>query len=548
MPYQLPKDTDLSLIGVFNVRDTSYGGGMDPTFTPLANQGALQAAVNAALNAGGGTILIPSVGTYQIAGPITINASSQALVFAGTGQGDKNVPLLQVTNGADLFQVNNPTTGVADANVGGVTFQDLHIQYVTNFTGAAIHVVNSQNVRLLRVVLHDCPQGVYFEESLQGSMIDCTAIYPSAAVTPTCVTIGHPSGDNSGIETYIAGCTFRNDNNTGIAMQIYNAEHVRVVNTRMEGFQQGILITPAGAHQNVKKVYFGNVGCFAESSQAATGAGVLIQPQNGRWVAQVTFDSCELDAPDNGTSYLGGGVIVDPLNGPGGGGIIDQVRLKDCHVCKWPGPGLIIYGGNNSSNATASNIEILGGYYSLNGGNPSSCLPSAGIAVFGGTNGPQGVRITGAICNNSVWDNTPSPPIPGSGEFLPATQHYGMWFTTSAQNVFVRGCDVTGNKTQGLLFSSFTGTAIQITDCPGYNDQASPLATSAPSGPFNGVTFGYYGPVAFYASGGSSVTIQIDGHGTGLASGGFTLSPGESAQFVLGVGGVLPTTFFMAGK
>jgi hypothetical protein len=528
MSYQLPGDTDLSLVGIYNVLHYGAlpGPGNDQT-----NQNAFNAAIAAALANGGGTILIPAIGTYPIHGPIAISASSEALVFAGTGQGDKTNPLLQVTNGADLFQVNNPTAGVNDANVGGVTFQDLHIQYVTNFAGAAIHVVNGQNVRLLRVVLHDCPRGAYFEESLQCSMIDCTAIYPSAGLSPTCVTIGHPSSDNNGIETYIAGCVFRNDNNTGVAMQIYNAEHVRVVNTRMEAFQQGVLVTPSGVHQNVKKVYFGNVSCFAESNSAGTGAGVLIQPQNGRWVGQVTFDSCELDAPDNGTSYLGAGVIIDPVNGAGGGGVIDQVRFKDCHVCKWPGPGLAIYGGNNSSTPTATNVEILGGYYSLNGGSPASGLPSAGIAILGGTNGPQGVRISGATCNNSLWDNTPGSPIPGSGEFLPATQNYGMWFATSAQTMFIRGCDVSGNKTQGLFFSSFSGTNVQITDCPSYNDQMALVKSGAPGSTvvFSAATYGYYGPAAFYVSGGIVQSISIGNNNTHLTSGTFLLGAGETA-------------------
>lgn len=33
-----------------------------------------------------------------------------------------------------------------------------------------------QNVRLIRVVLDDCPIGVWFEQALQGTIIDCTAV------------------------------------------------------------------------------------------------------------------------------------------------------------------------------------------------------------------------------------------------------------------------------------------------------------------------------------------------------------------------------------
>ena len=44
-------------------------------------------------------------------------------------------------------------------------------------------------------------------------------------------------------------------------------------------------------------------------------------------------------------------------------------------------------------------------------------------------------------------------------------------------------------------------TNLQVTDCAGYNDLGDTIlanGASAPSGGFNGVTYGYYGPTAFY--------------------------------------------------
>ena len=85
---------------------------------------------------------------------------------------------------------------------------------------------------------------------------------------------------------------------------------------------------------------------------------------------------------------------------------------------------------------------------------------------------------------------------------------------------------------------------VQITDCAGYNDTGATLSTSTPSGTFSNTTFGYYGPIAFYASEAiSPVTITIDGGLTGLTSGGFTLSPGESAA-ITGT----PPKFLVVGK
>lgn len=185
---------------------------------------------------------------------------------------------------------------------------------------------------------------------------------------------------------------------------------------------------------------------------------------------------------------------------------------------------------------------MVGGYYSVNGANPAAGLPSAGIAIVGGTAGPSGIRIIGAACNNSVYDVKTG----GGAGFLPTAQDYGISIAT-AQHVFARACDLRGNVTNALTVSG-TITDLQVSECAAYNDQATSLATSAPSGTFNGVTFGYYGPVAFYASGGTGVIVYIDGTSTGLPSGGFTLGPGETASFFLLGGGHLPTTFFMVGK
>jgi hypothetical protein len=65
---------------------------------------------------------------------------------------------------------------------------------------------------------------------------------------------------------------------------------------------------------------------------------------------------------------------------------------------------------------------------------------------------------------------------------------------------------------------------------------------SAPSGTFNGLTYGYYGPTAFYMVT-TGPTVTVDGQNTHLSSGGFTLAPGEGAQVV----GVV-THFLMVGK
>ncbi len=113
---------------------------------------------------------------YKFSGPITIGPDDESppvtqpysLIFMGTGSGSLSKPLLQmVTNSLDLFVVNNNTS--QDENVGGVVFQDMQIAYASNLTaGAAIKVINSQNVRVLRVLFSRLPSRGRIPECLAG--------------------------------------------------------------------------------------------------------------------------------------------------------------------------------------------------------------------------------------------------------------------------------------------------------------------------------------------------------------------------------------------
>lgn len=364
-------------------------------------------------------------------------------------------------------------------------------------------------------------------------MIDCTIIYPplGEGFAGSGVVLGADSGGNTAIETYIAGCTFNSSSTDfgGVGLQIYSVEHVRVVNTRIQSFAQAIVISPIATNTNSRKLYFGNVSAFGQNGS------VLIQPQNGNWVGEVWFHACELTPGDSGTTYQGAGVILDPINGAGGGGNIDQVRFNDCYVCQWLGPGLLILGAAPAQPLVLSNIEIVGGYYSLNGQNPASGLPSAGIATQGTV---SGLRISDAACNNSIFFN---------GSFLTPEQDYGISIGPDAENVFVRTCDLRGNLTQPMAPLSGV-TNVQITDCAAYNDAGAIVTTTAPAAlsTFNGQTYGYYGPVEFYVSGGNITEIDVDGHRTGLTSGSFYLMPLETAELKYPVGP--PPTFLMIGK
>lgn len=571
--------------GLFNVTEGVDGSGkiVYAGQAALTNTENLQYMVSKLLSSDGptqgqgGTLQFPSAGVlpYAFAGTITIGPDDEpspvtqpwSIIFVGTGQGQINAPLLQQTVSEDLFVVEN-VTSVGSADIGGVVFQDLMIGYSEGASGqiAAVHVEgivgggSSQSVRLLRVTLVNCPIAVWFENSLGCSMVNCN-VY-NGSTEGTALQIGSydsPATLQSGIETFIAGCIFECAGaaiGTGTAVQIYGCEHLRMINTRLDSYGQGIVIT-AGAQSeytaaNVRKLYFGNVSCYPYNA----GAALTIQSGSSKAaVTEVFFVNCEFAPSGSTTTYTGAGIVIQP----GSTGPINQIRFVDCYCCFWTGPGMQIAGGKN--------IEILGGYYSCNGtASGSEPYSQSGIAITGPVNG---LRITGVACNNSAYNLDSSP-----AGFAPATQLYGVYVGYGAENVRVLSCDLTGNVDNGAVITGssgapsnifikhcdFTGltnplsvtatvTNLQVTDCPGYNDQAAPVHMTAPANGliFNGVTYGYYGEVAFYVSGGTDVGVTIDGHSTGLASGGFTLSPGESG--VLFYDMLLPApNFVMVGK
>jgi hypothetical protein len=500
-------------------------------------------------NGQGGTLEFPSAGTYAFSGPITISKDQSgtkqpyAIILKGDGQGRINAPILKQTASADFFVVDNNTSGSED--IGGIAFQDLMLSFSSGASGsiAAVHVKGgSNNVRLYRCILVDCPIGYWLEHSEQCSMLDCTVYNASNAGIP--LMLGIEGSNPQAIETYVAGnlflCYGRTD---GIAVQIYGAEHLRMINNRLEGWGQGILITPVGTSSTAQKLYFANVSCFTNS-----GAAVLIEvsggtSQNPKFVTQVWFEACEFN-PAGGsiTGYNDGGIVI---GGTDSNDVVDQVRFVDCYSVLWAGPGLRIEGG--------ANIEILGGYYSCNGTNtsPASADLRSGIDISGAA---TGVRINGVACNNAVYDIYLATPGPA-----PATQLYGLYVSSGATSIRVHACDLTSNVDNGVVVDGsvsaptnvfikhcdFTGLStpvkvtapvsnLQITDCAGYNDQGTILSGFVAGGTVNvrNDLWGYYGPLEFYAASGTGTInlVTVDGHGTNLTSGSFYLTPGESAS------------------
>lgn len=170
----------------------------------------------------------------------------------------------------------------------------------------------------------------------------------------------------------------------------------------------------------------------------------------------------------------------------------------------WVGPGVQIVGGQN--------IQIIGGTYSGNGST------SAGIA------------ITGTPANISMVGADLSAKYSGAA----TVQQDALQVSGSPTTVLCKSCTMLG----------YSGIPVQVTGAPsnlqiidgaGYNDLAKVLTTTLPGSgsthTFSNTTVSsttpWYGPIAFYVSAVSNV--HIDNNPTGTTTGGFTLSPNETA-------------------
>ncbi len=120
-----------------------------------------------------------------------------------------------------------------------------------------------------------------------------------------------------------------------------------------------------------------------------------------------------------------------------------------------------------------------------------------------------------------------------NAQFIEATGKWHQMNSSQAASTFIRGCDASSYSSYGAAIHVLSGeTTIEVTDCAGYNDRGSNAVLQntipPPANPISNISFGYYGPIAFYVKGAGNVTI--DGNNTNLTDGGYTLAPGESAS------------------
>jgi|HubBroStandDraft_5_1064220.scaffolds.fasta_scaffold15099_2 hypothetical protein len=561
----------------------------------------------------GGTLVFPnSAGPYYFDGgiyvgqddstpPVTVASS---IIFRGGGEQKRSAPTLQQLDASQTFftVINNDGSSTGDNQIGGVIFEDLIISFAyaddESTAGVGIYVDAGSNVRVQRVTFDEVPDAaLWFQKSLHCSVIDCN-VRVAKVSNGTGLRLGKKNGQDQAIETYVAGTTFFASHTNGYGIQMYGVEHLRMTNCRFEGWQFGIYMDVAAGAGNIQEVFFGNVTVIT-SEEAVYLAVTGGESGHVTYIARVWFAECEFVPGSFTGEYSGGGVIIGPTDNAGN--IIDGIRFVSCHSCLWGGPGIDIQGGTN--------IEIIGGYYSCNGtysGEPPSPGNNSGIKISGPA---EGVRIGNAACNNSLFEFENS-----AFSFASPTQQYGIYVGGGCSSVRIIGCDLTSNTasgiwvdgsegasyviidscdvqynissvetTNGILVDGSSGAVtniyirncnafgyssfnvailvqgalsnvetVEITNCSGYNDQHRVLSSTLPTSgsTFYPYTFGYWGPVEFYAApgGGTISAIDIDGTNSGLKSGSFLLMPGEFALMNWAISIEGSPTFVVIGK
>lgn len=251
--------------GTINVQNPKYGAFGDGVHDDTA---AIQAASDAAYDAGGGTVYFPA-GTYVLSGEITPKNSTAHVAYVGTGWGmPASTPtgswvapttgtiLTQTGTGLSAFHVNR--------QIAGITIRDLAIRFTAAATGHGIFFdpvsflsgthptfvdlpcVMGYRLANLLVYGHDADHYAYYLGNAlngylsflngagYGGFIKFYSYHPSGATATynfgNAVMEGY--WEYSGISTYqpgVAVVSFENDNNTTAGTPTLNYLHHRGV-------------------------------------------------------------------------------------------------------------------------------------------------------------------------------------------------------------------------------------------------------------------------------------------------------------------------------
>jgi hypothetical protein len=121
---------------------------------------AIQASINAAINAGGGIVFFPA-GTYKVSSPL--NLSSSGVILAGSGAGTVIQPASGFS-GAQVVSVTANACGVRDLNIAGASST-----YSSNPAATGIQITGAYYATIQNVHM-DYINGWCIQSSISGSI------------------------------------------------------------------------------------------------------------------------------------------------------------------------------------------------------------------------------------------------------------------------------------------------------------------------------------------------------------------------------------------
>lgn len=438
-----------ALVLFFDVEDYGAVPGAESTT-------GIQAAVNAAYAAGGGTVLIK--GNYLVSAPVTLSNGGVTILGLSTTSG------LTMTASGDIIDV----TGTGNNN--GIVITDLRFTYNgCGRTGAAINVKDGENVRISNCFFNDCPVAVDFRKCLQCAVLDCTIQISSCEGSIGIILGGDyyqecnvPIVSNTIVRGFVG-----NTSCIGIVIgecydgRIYDSKFATLSKACLVGAPPGVTLThPLKA----------NFNSFANCNFEASGHAVHISPYGGDADSQVIglwFDGCYMR---RGSDTLAGGpyprIEIDTNGLPNTA--VDTIIFANCIVFNGTGAGLLIKGGQS--------IQVIGGRYSSNAQDAPS---HGGISIDGPAQNVQivGANLTGTFPDPETHSNYP-------------TQPFALTIANGAASVYATGCDMRNNANPNApngvgddVLIDTTNTDVQIRNCvgTGWGDTNSAFGGNTPA-------------------------------------------------------------------
>lgn len=519
---------------------------------------------------------------FDIADTASVTFQDLTIIFSGNDGFSQSGVAFNFTDGSEhgLFriEINNCQYPVLVNACANVTMRQCHFNYGTHFNppsmspATAIQVTGgSSQVSITECLLSyyaDAPGGPFTGIVIGESSFTRVRDTQITSFGTGIIIAGAPDGALASHVMFAGVRTSAHGSCLVIEPSVYN---VGFVNCRFEagdvndGLAPGIQVgTITDENGSLDTIIF--TSCFLIGNYGFDATGAYGMQINAGQNIQINGGKYSGTGNGAGIAVLGQASEIQ-INGVNCIGLDSSLEQAGMH----PDPLYQLYG---IKLAAGQNIQVINANCSSNG---SSSWPGCGIYING--SGVNNVKIIGTVCVGALPGGTSYQQYGiyaiegstilildsvmtgnnGSGVYLTGVSEgivsacdaygngQGIFVGNACSNVFLRDNNISGYSTLGeaLSFGSSL-TAVEVTDCAGYNDQKALLAGPAalpPTGPFDGIVVdGYYGPTTFCLTG--PQTVAINTYPTDVSLGAFTLGPGDSAEITGGT----PSLFLMVGN